>query len=66
MGTVENAPVELFDGKAYQFDIKERYGDTKEIQGIYSDNLRVFQSVGNSFSESTVTNIQPLTVGDKS
>ena len=58
--------VTLEDGKAYQFDIKERYGDTKKIQGIYSDNLRVFQSVGNAFAESTVTNIQPLTVETKS
>jgi hypothetical protein len=55
-------PITLIDGKAYQFDIKKECGNAVDIQGIYSESLLVFQSVGNAFFRSTVTNIQPLTV----
>ena len=55
-------PIELIDGKAYQFDIREQYGKAKGLHGIYSEKLRVFQSSGNGFHAETVDNIQPLTV----
>ena len=55
-------PITLIGGKAYQFDIRGKYGKAKGIQGIYSEKLRVFQSSSNGFHEETVENIQPLTV----
>ena len=55
-------PITLIGGKAYQFDIRGKYGKAKGIQGIYSEKLRVFQSSSNGFHEETVENIKPLTV----
>tara|TARA_R110000851_G_scaffold160243_2_gene303482 strand:- start:688 stop:1560 length:873 start_codon:yes stop_codon:yes gene_type:complete len=53
-------PIELIDGKAYQFDYD---GDT--FQGIYSERGDDFHSNKFVSSAPICTNIQPLTVGVK-
>lgn len=55
-------PIELIDGKAYQFD----YHDTKSIVGIYhnpnEDGFAIFRGRGGAFNKELVKNIQLLEV----
>jgi len=55
-------PIELIDGKAYQFD----YHDIKSIVGIYhnpdEDGFAIFRGRGGAFNKELVTNIQLLEV----
>ena len=52
-------PIELIDGKAYQFD----YNEKKSIHCIYVESGNVFlSSMGSYCPDGDCTNIQPLTV----
>lgn len=55
-------PIELIDGKAYQFD----YHSGKGVHGIYhkpdEDGFAIFKFVGGAMNKELVTNIKPLTV----
>ena len=51
-------PIELKDGKAYQFT----YGNTPVITGLYSKQNKQLQAVAGHYEERHCTNIKPLTV----
>lgn len=57
LGTISKAPIELIDGKAYQFDY-----DGKAYQGIYDKRKTRFAKKDSHIHESYCTNIKPLTV----
>jgi hypothetical protein len=54
-------PIELIDGKAYQFD----YGNTAEIIGLYSKQSKQLQAIAGHYESKHCTNIKPLTVEGK-
>lgn len=54
-------PVELIDGKAYQFDYSH-HADYYNIQGVYNEEELAFFSVRDVLLAEYCTNIQPLTV----
>jgi len=53
-------PIELIDGKAYQFDYRGG-----SLQGVYDDNGKVMWNKGSPRHLDNCTNIQPLTVDVK-
>jgi hypothetical protein len=54
-------PIELIDGKAYQFECHSH--DT--VIGIYSESQQSFDNYGRKFYPWHCANIQPLTVEGK-
>jgi hypothetical protein len=58
MGTITPTPIELIDGKAYQFTNVE----DNTIHGIYSEDEHSFNGTCVEWPVSACTNIQPLTV----
>jgi hypothetical protein len=61
MGTVVDAPVELIDGKAYQFESRGNV-----FHGIYEKKYTSFNVMaGQLFNDISCTNIKPLTAEDK-
>ena len=53
-------PIELIDGKAYQFDVRDKCGIVNGIYNDYDKKLHVGQD--HYFDLISATNIQPLTV----
>jgi hypothetical protein len=55
-------PIELIDGKAYQFNYRQGVKGVNGMQGILISSGDIFLTKDGSFCASNCTNIQPLTV----
>jgi hypothetical protein len=62
LGTIKDAPAELIDGKAYQFEF-----EGKVCLGIFSSEyrMRLFNNGDFDWREDWVTNIRPLILENK-